>query len=49
LDLSNNILSGTIPEDIGKMTYMNFLILNGNNLTGTIPSQWKQKDMGENK
>lgn len=38
LDLSYNMLSGTIPEEIGSMYYLQVLNLGHNNLTGNIPS-----------
>ena len=39
LDLSNNNLQGTIPEEIYKLTNIQKLYLFKNNLTGTISSQ----------
>ncbi|KAG5546786.1 hypothetical protein RHGRI_018831 [Rhododendron griersonianum] len=38
LDLSYNSLSGTIPENLGSLTFLQVLNLGHNKLTGTIPS-----------
>ena len=38
LDLTNNLISGRIPEDIGTMTpTLDNLLLSGNQITGSIP------------
>ncbi|KAK7259844.1 hypothetical protein RIF29_25459 [Crotalaria pallida] len=37
LDLSYNALSGSIPENLGAMSYLQVLNLGHNRLTGTIP------------
>ncbi|XP_022773849.1 protein BRASSINOSTEROID INSENSITIVE 1-like [Durio zibethinus] len=37
LDLSYNLLSGTIPKEIGTMSYLFILNLGHNNIFGTIP------------
>ncbi|KAK4355110.1 hypothetical protein RND71_024081 [Anisodus tanguticus] len=37
LDLSYNSLSGTIPESLGSMSFLQVLNLGHNNFTGTIP------------
>lgn len=37
LDISHNMLSGSIPKEIGKMLYLYILNLGHNNLSGTIP------------
>ncbi|KAG4175995.1 hypothetical protein ERO13_A11G224700v2 [Gossypium hirsutum] len=37
LDLSYNLLSGTIPNEIGTMPYLFILNLGHNNISGTIP------------
>jgi Leucine-rich repeat (LRR) protein len=38
LDLTNNLISGPIPEDIGSMTpTLDNLLLSGNQITGSIP------------
>ncbi|KAL3643224.1 hypothetical protein CASFOL_014039 [Castilleja foliolosa] len=37
LDLSYNNLSGTIPENLGSMAYLQVLNLGHNNMTGEIP------------
>lgn len=39
LDLNSNNLTGTIPTDIGNVTYLEELNLGGNNITGSLPSQ----------
>ena len=44
LDLSNNDLVGTIPEEIYKLTKLERLFLFKNNLEGTISSQIKDFD-----
>ncbi|MYC20281.1 MAG: SH3 domain-containing protein [Caldilineaceae bacterium SB0662_bin_25] len=38
LDLSENELNGTIPSDLGHLTYLEYLDLSENQLSGTIPS-----------
>ncbi|XVF85238.1 hypothetical protein PTKIN_Ptkin17bG0101700 [Pterospermum kingtungense] len=40
LDLSGNMLNGSIPLSINNMTYLNSLDLSSNKLSGTIPGQW---------
>ncbi len=37
LDVGYNKLTGTIPEELGMLTYLNVLSVAQNNLTGTIP------------
>ena len=39
LDLSDNQLTGTIPRELGSLTYLEWLRLSGNQLTGTIPPE----------
>nr|BAC99050.1 brassinosteroid receptor [Pisum sativum] len=39
LDVSHNMLSGTIPKEIGEMTYLYVLHLSHNNLSGSIPQE----------
>jgi Leucine-rich repeat (LRR) protein len=39
LGLSRNLLTGTIPTELGKLTNLRMLSLSGNQLTGTIPSE----------
>ncbi|XVF17110.1 hypothetical protein REPUB_Repub10bG0090400 [Reevesia pubescens] len=39
LDLSYNLLSGTIPKEIGTMPYLFILNLGHNNFSGTIPPE----------
>ncbi|XVF58681.1 hypothetical protein PTKIN_Ptkin07bG0085200 [Pterospermum kingtungense] len=39
LDLSYNLLSGTIPKEIGTMSYLFILNLGHNNISGTIPQE----------
>ena len=42
--LSNNNLSGVIPEEIGNLEGLKELYFDGNNLKGSIPeSIWKSK------
>ncbi|MBA0800147.1 hypothetical protein Gohar_010599 [Gossypium harknessii] len=38
LDLSYNFLNGSIPESLGKLTALRRLNLNGNSLSGRVPS-----------
>ena len=38
LDLSDNELNGTIPSELGHLTYLEVLYLSENQLSGTIPS-----------
>ena len=38
LQLSNNQLTGSIPPELGNLTGLCWLMLDGNNLTGTIPN-----------
>ncbi|XP_060187153.1 receptor-like protein kinase BRI1-like 3 [Lycium barbarum] len=40
LDLSYNSLSGTIPESLGSMSFLQVLNLGHNDFTGTIPSNF---------
>ena len=42
LQLGGNHLSGTLPAFIGSMTSLTWLILENNQLTGTIPTTWSQ-------
>ena len=37
LDLSENNLKGSIPEAVGKLTYLEWLNLRGNSLSGLLP------------
>ncbi|KAK8577952.1 hypothetical protein V6N13_076628 [Hibiscus sabdariffa] len=39
LDLSYNLLSGSIPKEIGTMPYLFILNLGHNNISGTIPQE----------
>ena len=39
LDLSENELNGTIPSELGNLTYLEDLDLSHNQLSGTIPSE----------
>ncbi len=39
LDLSENELNGTIPSELGSLTYLEELNLSQNQLSGTIPSE----------
>jgi hypothetical protein len=39
LDLENNYLVGTLPEELGDLTELVTLKMNNNQLTGSIPSQ----------
>ncbi|XP_010913986.1 brassinosteroid LRR receptor kinase BRL1 [Elaeis guineensis] len=41
LDLSYNLLSGTIPENLGGMDYLQVLNLGHNRLTGIIPESFR--------
>ena len=38
LNLSDNLLKGTIPEELGSLTYLTYLDLRRNQLSGAIPS-----------
>ncbi|KAJ7968077.1 Leucine-rich receptor-like kinase family protein [Quillaja saponaria] len=38
IDLSQNQLSGVIPEEIGSLIKLKFLNISGNHLTGTMPN-----------
>ena len=42
LDLSNNHLTGHIPDDIGGLVYLEHVDLSNNELNGTIPSEFGQ-------
>ena len=47
LDLSSNNLSGSIPESLGSMYYLQVLNVGRNRVTGTIPdSLGSLKDVG---
>ena len=37
LDLSDNQLTGSIPQELGNLTRLHSLELNGNQLTGCVP------------
>ncbi len=39
LDLSDNKLSGTLPSELGDLSYLTTLSLHSNALTGTLPSE----------
>ncbi|XP_041006955.1 brassinosteroid LRR receptor kinase-like [Juglans microcarpa x Juglans regia] len=39
LDISHNMLSGSIPKEMGKMFYLYILNLGHNNISGTIPEE----------
>ena len=39
LDLSDNELNGTIPSELGHLTYLEVLYLSENQLSGSIPSE----------
>lgn len=39
LDISHNMLSGTIPKEIGEMYYLYILHLGHNNISGNIPQE----------
>ena len=41
LNLMNNNLSGSLPQNIGDLLYLNALFLGNNHLTGSIPSSIK--------
>ncbi|XP_056696921.1 probable LRR receptor-like serine/threonine-protein kinase At3g47570 isoform X2 [Spinacia oleracea] len=38
LDLSENYLTGSLPEEVGRLTNLDYLDISGNLLTGEIPS-----------
>ncbi|KAK8970417.1 putative receptor-like protein kinase [Platanthera guangdongensis] len=38
LDISNNLLTGKLPEEIGKLTNLNWFSAANNNLSGEIPT-----------
>ncbi|PKV49413.1 putative secreted protein (Por secretion system target) [Aquimarina sp. MAR_2010_214] len=38
ISLTNNNLTGTLPEEIGNLTFLDFLQLNENQLSATIPT-----------
>ena len=42
LDLPNNGLSGAVPSELGQLSYLSLLILNGNELSGAIPAELGQ-------
>jgi hypothetical protein len=44
LDLDNNSLTGSIPAEIGLLTNLQFLLLNRNELSSSIPSQLENMD-----
>ncbi|XP_060667265.1 receptor-like protein EIX2 [Ziziphus jujuba] len=43
LDISENILSGSIPLSIGNLTGLTTLIISNNKLSGQIPHLWEDK------
>eukprot|EP00250_Pteridium_aquilinum_P020736 c24925_g2_i1 orf=39-1349(-) len=42
LDLANNRISGSIPSELGKLTYLQSMSLSNNQLTGSIPASFKK-------
>ena len=38
--LSNNALSGPLPQELGNLTALTALALSNCNLTGSVPSSW---------
>lgn len=40
LDLSNNNLTGTLPDAWARMAFLSVLDLHNNSLNGTLPSVW---------
>ncbi|KAK1256842.1 Receptor-like protein kinase 5 [Acorus gramineus] len=55
LDLRNNMISGSIPASIGRLSFLSKLYLSGNQLNGTVPniigqlSDLKVLDLANNK
>ncbi|KAK3411653.1 hypothetical protein EUGRSUZ_I00390, partial [Eucalyptus grandis] len=45
LDLSNNQLTGVIPETLAELPHLSFLNLSGNNLNGSVPEALKKRVM----
>ncbi|KAF5760885.1 putative non-specific serine/threonine protein kinase [Helianthus annuus] len=39
LGLENNMFSGKVPAELGKLINLNHLVLTANNLTGELPMQ----------
>ncbi|XP_017240163.1 receptor-like protein 9DC3 [Daucus carota subsp. sativus] len=46
LDLSSNQLTGAIPHQLTKLTFLKVLNLSGNNLTGEIPQKGQFSTFG---
>ncbi|KAI3764516.1 hypothetical protein L2E82_14526 [Cichorium intybus] len=40
LRLENNMFSGTLPPELGKLINLSILVLNANNLTGKLPEEF---------
>ena len=43
LGLGSNELSGEIPPELGSLSNLTYLILNGNDLSGCVPSSWEDR------
>lgn len=46
LYIENNLLSGALPAELGKCAKLSYLVLNNNNITGTIPVEIAAMNLG---
>ena len=45
LHLNNNHLTGPLPTELGQLTNLTVLTLEGNPMTGCLPATWQELDL----